>query len=67
MVQRPRIAEREDSLSFVGSESIESDVLPVAASMRRALGLDLKSAGASRRGPMRSALSSTERTNSESS
>ena len=36
------IAEREDSLSFVGSESVESDVLSVAASMRRALGLDLE-------------------------
>ncbi len=35
------IAEREDSLPFVESESVESDVLSVAASMRRALGLDL--------------------------
>jgi Zn-dependent peptidase ImmA (M78 family) len=36
------IAEREDSLSFVGSESVESDILSVAASMRRTLGLDLE-------------------------
>jgi len=36
------IAEREDSLSFVGSESVESDILSVASSMRKALGLDLE-------------------------
>jgi Zn-dependent peptidase ImmA (M78 family) len=36
------IAEREDRLSFVGSVSVESEILSVAASMRRALGLDLE-------------------------
>ncbi len=36
------LAEREDRLAFVGSESVESDVLSVAASMRSALGLDLE-------------------------
>jgi Zn-dependent peptidase ImmA (M78 family) len=39
------LAEREDSLSFVGSESVESDILSVAASMRSALGLDLEERG----------------------